>query len=293
MYKGKLLICQFGEDNYKQCLNYEVMSQPGIFIPSQPQENTMGFDAAFFSSNPRFWRLWESAWTPIFAIQPREGVELSPDLFDGLQHDLDENDFPAKFKANIFMQYKRPDYLSTSLASEYDFWREPYFRYCIDPNQQNILEQLETNVSNKALVVYACPAFWKHNELLHFSTNGAVMINSNFAMPDTLHGHHKYTFVNDDRPGKALSEPTDIPKVKLPEKVAKLKELSAEKKNSQFIKSLSAKISQIVEKTDEPFKTNFNNAKKYFGKHEQDLADSISQIHSFLFITNLSWFIVY
>lgn len=287
------MLCQFSERNYEQCLNNELVSNGRIFVPSQSNESDMGFDAAIFSRSPRFWRLWSSWWPFSFAIPPRRSVELNPDLFDELEHELDSNNFPPRFKANVFIQHKRPDYLSTRVATEYSYWNRPYFRYYVEQNQQNTLSQLETNVSSRALVVYACPAFWQHGDLFNFSTSCRVVENSNFVKPSVLDGHHKYTFVNAGILGRAFSDPKDIPKVNLLEEIGMLKELPAEKKNSQFIKSLSAKMIQIVEKSDEPFMTNFNGAMKYFGTYGHELANSISKIRCFLFITNISWLIVY
>ena len=64
---------------------------------------------------------------------------------------------------------------------------------CNEPPQ--ILENLETYAQNRALILYACPAFFKKEELYEHIVNSSVIASTNYVKPTKLKDHKKYTFL--------------------------------------------------------------------------------------------------
>ena len=161
--------CEFEERQFEQYLNMELVGKRKIlYVPGLLFEKTLGIDAAIFSKNPKFWGLWSPYWKmPPFMRWWKPGVYLDKNLWDLGEEELTNGTFP-KFKFNLFIQHKRPVYIKSPLGREYRYWNLPYFRYDLTTHQQIILGKLEQNVTSNAIVVYACPAFWKFQELWKF-----------------------------------------------------------------------------------------------------------------------------
>lgn len=160
--------CEFEEKQYEQLLNIELAWRGSVYPAGQVLENIIGIDAAVFTKDPGFWRLWNLRrwWWP-FGSAWKKGVALSPGHWKHAQHELDSASFP-RFKCNVFIQYKRPEFITSPRGKEYGYWRQRYFRYDTRSQQQDILYELEQRISKNSLVVYACPAFFKLKELWHF-----------------------------------------------------------------------------------------------------------------------------
>jgi len=235
--------CEFEEKTYEQYHNLELIGKDKIlFPPGQIQENKFGIDSALFSENERFWRIWWYYNWWIFPPIPR-GVYLSDLLEDEFWEDLkdmiDAKDFP-KFKFNIFIQYKRPEYIKSPRGKEYSSWTKPYFRYDLLQHQQDILLQLEKNVNRNAIVVYAAPAFYKMYDLLNYYTNGKLIENSNYVKPSKLNRHTRWTYINGGTNGLAFSESERIEGVSLLEEIRQIREQTIDyESNSKFIEKTS------------------------------------------------------
>ena len=151
--------CEFEEKQYEEPLNFELAERGSlIFSPGQVFENTLGIDVALFSKNPDFWRIWQGNLLFPFFRSYKRGVFINRKWWNKFQQDLDDKRFP-KFKFNVFLQHKRPEYVSRSNGLEFAEWRQPYFRYYTTPDQQVRLEKLEEEVASQGIVVYACPLF--------------------------------------------------------------------------------------------------------------------------------------
>lgn len=162
---------EFEEKQYEQLLNMELGENRRIFPTGQYFENTAGVDVALFSRRIAFWRLW--FFTPI--IQPKRGVHLDSGFWDDLTSEWNSPRYPIKYRCNVFLQHKRPEYVTRGKSEELKHWRKPFFRYLIDEHQQDILSKLEQRVSNDALVLYSCPAFWQKNDLWSFADGGKLI----------------------------------------------------------------------------------------------------------------------
>jgi hypothetical protein len=135
--------CKFEERQYEQPLNFELAWRGKIFPAGQVLENTIGIDAALFSRDPTFWRLWNTQrWWLSFRRLWKHGVRLKSELWEDAKNKLDNVKFP-KFKCNVFIQHKRPEYITSPRGREFNFWRQKYFRYDINTDQRDILSKLE------------------------------------------------------------------------------------------------------------------------------------------------------
>jgi hypothetical protein len=153
--------CEFEEKQFEQHLNFELLGRRNLlYVPGQVLENTLGFDAALFTRNIHFWRLFELGY--LRRVPHLTGLRIDNGWWRNLDQEIDM--FPD-FKCNVFIQHKRPTYLTTAHSKEWSHWKKEYYRYDLTPHQQLALEQLEDKIGNKGIVVYASPAFSKLTNL--------------------------------------------------------------------------------------------------------------------------------
>lgn len=287
--------CEFEEKQYEMPLNIELATRAPIYVPGQVFENKIGFDAAIFSKNPKFWKLWfdRSMWWPPALRKYRRGTSIKPDWWGCLEEALNDERFP-KFKFNLFIQHKRPEFIFSSLGKEYKHWNQPYFRYDLDSDQQENLYRLEQKVYSNAIVVYGCPAFWRFTELWNFVSSRKLVDNSNFVQPHDLNGHQRYTFTSSGKTGKAFSERREVERLFLLEEVHRMfKRVIDFESNTDFIYSLSSRIVTIIEESSEELKEGYSLMMKYITTPQHELARAITGILVYTYLTNISWGIGY
>lgn len=122
--------------------------------------------------------------------------------------ELDERLPP--FSLNLFAQYRRPEYLARSNASEWSSWCVPYYRYTSDERQQRLLERVAQTAHGRAAVVYASPAFWSATDLFTFARDGGIVTNSNIADVARMTGHHRFSYVERGHVGIGHSDPEPV-----------------------------------------------------------------------------------
>ena len=155
-----------------------------------------GTDAIMNTQYAAFWNQWSQ-------IMP--GAVVNESLWDGTNPDFNPNDFTISFRANLFIQYKIPQFLSQTNSAEYQNWFQPYFRYKLRDHQQKVLSRLESNLSDDdALVIYACPVCSKFAELQDFAMRHRIVENSNFVHSSDLTNHTRYTFISGGTDGQAF-----------------------------------------------------------------------------------------
>lgn len=282
--------CEFEEKHYEQPLNAELKVRGSIiFSPGQVLENKLGIDAGLFSINPIFWNLWRNrSKFSLLSRQYRNGIYLKKDLWNRFGQEINDSTFP-KFKFNVFIQHKRPEYLIGSRAYERNYWNQPYFRYYIDEDQQTNLFNLENNIASQGIVVYGCPAFWKFDELWRYAKSHSLVENSNFVQPHNLNGHDCYTFINRGTLGKAFSESKEVKNYNLLESITSFFEKKTEATtNTQFIFLTAKKIERVVNEANEKFQSYYYQITENF-EFRNDLAISFAHILAFIYLTNVSW----
>ncbi len=227
------MLAEFEEKQYEQHMNIELLCKhdtSNLFPPGQFLENSLGFDVALYSCNRRFWGYFykhlDWGWKRYFYyffkhfpyIYPKD-IKYLEELFE------DYLDYIPKIKFNLFIQYKRPEYMRTKRSSEWEHWNKPYYRYQIIPHQQELLEKLAQNINkNSALVIYASPAFHTQEEFWENVQRKTIVDNSNYCEATDLSGHTKYTYINGGRYGIALSEPEEIKNLNLEESIGILRQ---------------------------------------------------------------------
>lgn len=175
-----------------------------LFSPDQTDEGILGFDGAFFLPLPEY-----RAFSPYVRVRRwRHFLGMSASEIDEFGHALDARLPP--FNLNLFVQYKRPEWLQRSNATEWPSWSMSYFRFTIDAKQQGLLEKILSAAAGRAAVVYAAPAFWESSELFSLARSGGIIDRSNIASAGMLTGHQRFTYTAPGSFGIAHSEPENI-----------------------------------------------------------------------------------
>lgn len=203
---------EFKEKTYETAFVGELrMLTKVIYAPDQYDEGMLGFDASAFIPWPELmpflpYRRFRR-WRHLIGISSAEIKNMGDDL---------DNSLPP-FRLNLFIQFKRPQYLTHSNAKEWSHWNREYFRYKVDANQQKLLQKLQGIASGRAAVVYAAPAIVKTNDLFAHQLNDAVIKNSNIVDAGLLTGHSKCTYADPGNVGMGHSEPEELNSAKLEE----------------------------------------------------------------------------
>jgi hypothetical protein len=203
--KRMVQIAEFEEKTYESYFGQEVTRiVRNSFSPGQIDEAILGFDGSFFipffCRNIHFSRLFPR-WLGHFP-----GIILSD--IDYLIDELDR-DLP-RCRLNLFVQYKRPEYVFGHRAAEWNCWQRPYFRYALTNHQQLALERLEQKSNGRAAVIYASPAFWESSDLYKRAAAGHVVAGSNIARVSAMAGHSRFTYTDPGASGIAHSEPERV-----------------------------------------------------------------------------------
>jgi hypothetical protein len=282
--------CQFEEKEFEQPLNAELACKGRIFPPGQVLEGIIGIDAAVFSTKKNFFLLWKKDGSQ----NDQKGVHLNSKLWDFVAKQLDDTRFP-KFKCNVFLQHKCPTYIKKKWGGEYRYWNQPYFRYELKENQQDILSRLDQKVSSHAIVAYSCPSFWESEELWRHAAESELVENTNFARPREIDGHALYTFVKGGAFGKAFSEhPVTVKCVNIIKEIDNFTQKEPPfDTNTGFIYSLSRSIGDVLEKSNEVFRRSFFKILESLALPEQALIRNLAKISIFTYMADISWDIFY
>lgn len=198
----------FEEKTYENYFNTELARQTDIYFPlGQVQEGSLGFDSSALSSNRRLWRRLGH---PFWFFPPFSGLELR-EIADEMEHFLGVIlDNIPRIKTNLLFQYKKPAYITIALGSEWTHWGEPYYRYDIYKEQQDLLMHIDNQFGTKVFIVYASPALHDVNELVTAHLTRQIINISNFRKASELNGHHRNTYIQSGTFSIACSEPENI-----------------------------------------------------------------------------------
>lgn len=279
--------CEFEEKQYEEPMNAELAGRRIYYAPGQILENVVAIDAAILTRNQYLSGLWGTQNPWLF------GTYLRPELWDSAKELLDSNVFP-RLKANLFIQYKRPEYMRLSTAAQYSHWQQPYYRYDIEKEQQDILCKLEKNVASDALVLYSCASFWERSKLWEFLRHRELVKNSNFVKPSSLTSHTTYTFINNSNKGMAFSDPSTIDSVNLFDEIERIRQEPARfDSNTRFLSSLSVRINNVVAESSASFREQYYSLVRSREVQGNEFGASIIRILLFTFMANIWWGIIY
>jgi hypothetical protein len=280
--------CEFEEKQYEQLMNSELAETGYIYPVGQVLESDLAIDAAMLPKKPDFWDMWGS----LGVKRWRSGLRLRPDFWEDAEKELKSEMFP-KFKCNLFIQYKRPEFIGSTNGREFSYWRQPYFRYDITQHQQKILSKLEEKTSSHALVTYACPSFHKLKDLWKFLKGKLLISNSNFVQPHILQKHERYSFAQSGVGGYACSEPRRIGRMDLLSEIQSLMGKSEFENNIQFVHRLAHDVKTVIEELDETEREGFFAVLKIMDHPDHMLGIDISTILAFNIFANTTWGIGY
>lgn len=281
--------CEFEEKQYEHPLNNELAWKGRIYNTGQVFENKIAIDAAIFSKSRKFWNLWSNP----RKMKWRSGTRIKRELWNLVEETWNSDKFP-KFKFNLFVQHKRPEYISSPSGNEYYYWKQPYFRYDLTEHQQNILDRLEQRVSSNAIVVYACPSFWRFRNLWKFINERVLIENSNFVQPHRLHGHERYSFIRGGKDGQAFSQPAKVEGVNILVEIDRMFTRPIKFENNvQFVNEIAKEIKKVIQESDERTKESYFVLQRAITLPEHELGRSLITILIFTYFTNTTWGIGY
>ena len=275
---------QFEEKTYEQHLTAELTDSRTFFPPGQVLENVLGFDVALRTGDRHFWRLFRHMypfWREMMFMAP-PGVLPESMWWRELERGLE---FFPRFKFNCFLQVKRPDRMVRSDAAEYECWNAPYFRYGIQQHQQNALELLTQKTSGKAIVAYACPAFYTFSDLWAAVRDGQLVRQSNFCEAEKLKGHGRYTYIEAGNIGIGHSEPTPIESAPLEQTLERLFSQESDQNNIAFLARTGELIHEAAELLGPVAKTYHAIVYDLLRNLESKLAKSLVRIYAFEFVS--------
>jgi len=283
----------FEEKTFENYFNTELDKLSEIFFPlGQVQEGNLGFDASALSRNRSLWSMLGHP----FRFSPQfDGLELR-EIADEMEHYLDIliSKVP-RMKANLIFQYKKPEFVTISKGKEWKHWNQPYFRYDIYKEQQELLMHIHITFGTRALVVYAAPAIQNVNELVDIHSKRKLICNSNFKKAFELNLHHRNTYIQGGTYSIACSEPEKIDDFNL---LKELRNLNGEddngysgENNRQFIISFRKKIESIVNENSY-FATSFKTLNASLeGLIKYELLYSFLALVNFRQLTGTQWLV--
>lgn len=188
---------QFKEKTYEKYFGSELARRTNIiYSPDQCDEAFLGFDDAFYLplsfARVRLPYMRRRRWRNMYGVSIRELENISPEMSRRM----------PPFRFNLFVQYKRPEYLSRASAQEWSCWDAPYYRYAPTPHQHEILRAIEQQSHGRASTVYASPAFWLADDLWTMVEEESVVENSNIVNVASLNNHSRFTYVSAGNKGK-------------------------------------------------------------------------------------------
>jgi len=269
---------EFKEKTFEKYFGHELARLTNItFSPDQCDEEVLGFDEAFFLAERWLFRV-----APYVRGRRRARMRgIDPRTFNHIGEDLAR--MLPDFRFNLFLQFKRPVYLTSRGAGQWQDWKQSYYRYATTPHQQEALERIEAQSYGRAAAVYASPAFWRADDLWAHVRNGVVVDNSNMAGAGKLKGHGCYSYVSAGFSGKGHSETVDIESDPLPKIIGTGLERNEPLPLNQHLKKAAAAIVEATSGSDTVTPA-FQQVRTALGIEEFDpnsLASAIDMIEAF------------
>lgn len=287
----------YEEKTFETYFNMELAKQGFIFPFGQAQEGIFGTDASVnLKTTSALWNILNN--------QP---ISANITLNDIEQHlNQTVNNTLSSIKANIFFQYKKPEWVTSPTAHQRKEWGCDYFRYHLryplTKNQQknnkkeqlDILLDIEKQFGNQALVLYASPAIEDLPKLISIVQQGNLINHTNFVRLSKLNGtHNKITYIQGGTHFKAHSEVETVICQSLMEHISQIE--SNQESNHDQICFLAKAIQGVISilSNDIPFKRAFEYRMAMFDSEIQSysLLSSIITLKAFTEISAMNWII--
>lgn len=195
---------EFEEKEYENPLYIQLLEgNNNLWTPGQVFEGHFGIDAALEVYRESFWEMMGYRY-------PLRGVVIDNFRWGFIWKSRKKRQLPT-FNTNLLIQAKPCEYLNgrnSNLAAL--GIKGAYFRFSIKEHQQKALEAVSNRLGNKAVVSYACPAFYTYNDLFQYTSLNTMIENSTFVKVKKLNGHVKWAFDSPGTNGVAYSIPKKI-----------------------------------------------------------------------------------
>lgn len=275
----------YEEKTFENYFNAELSSLSTVYFPlGQTQEGVIGADSVAYSKNRQLWKMFGYPW--FWFTPPYQGRDLQ-DIAQEMEHHTraSVHNIP-KIKTNLLFQYKRSEYLVSPLSGEWSYWDQPYFRYEIYLKQQALLEHLENQFGQKALILYAAPAIKSVHELVDASINKQIIEKTNFQKVSKLSGHHKNTFIQAGTISKAFSQPEEIENVNL---LKTLDNIKGQDFSFDKFTSFTSTVNEVMRESNE-YNRSFNALmEQYSNLQEYEVFYGFMQMKAFRELTGIQW----
>lgn len=176
-----IIKAEFEEKSFEAAVNSELHQGAGyIYSPGQHAETKLGYDVSFYiPSSHNFWQFFE------FVVGQADDVLAKILSKRGIQYNQIS-------PCNLFIQYKRADFISRGKGPQLDAWNgESFLKIKLLKHQHRVLRYQEEKLK-KGLVTYMAPRFYKFVELQTNTANKTCLVNSFFVRPSQLDEHTKY-----------------------------------------------------------------------------------------------------
>ncbi|MDO8392477.1 MAG: hypothetical protein Q7V57_18540 [Actinomycetota bacterium] len=182
-----------------------------IWSPGQVLEGALGFDVLVDVQGDasRIGALIGAAippgmyWQPMYGHHP--GVTSAPSW------------------ASLFIQYKRPDWVTRRRGKFLKLFPGPFHRFALDANQHAALIRLRSAAAGQALALYASPRFHTNTDLAFHRSRRLVLERTAFIDVGTTPGHQHGAY--DESIARLCSEPEEVSALGLPALLAAVRRL--------------------------------------------------------------------
>jgi hypothetical protein len=196
---------EFEEKEFEASLYNQLESGThNVWSPGQVFEEYIGIDRALYLRDSLFWRF-------LGISSPPRGVFLNRFDWEFIWRRRGHRRQMPNFRLNLFLQAKRcyyykrrPRHLRTLLPLA------PCWRFDIDLDQQDVLAKIANKLGNRAIVLYAAPAFYRLLELYAHASRGSILLNTTFPLAEKLQGHHAWYYTAPGGNGVANPEPVRV-----------------------------------------------------------------------------------
>ncbi len=269
---------EFKEKTFEKYFGHELSRLTNItFSPDQCDEALLGFDEAFLMTED-----WYRYFGP-YVRRSRRGrlTGVAIDEFNKRGRRIASH--MPEFKLNLFVQFKRPTFLTSRGAKEWSDWKQNYYRYATTPHQQEALERIDVQSCGRAATIYASPAFWQAADLWTHVRSNAVVEHSNIASALKLKGHGHYSYTSPGYIGKGHSETVDIESEPLQHIIGIGFERNEKLPLNQHLKKTATTITEAISESDivSPVFQQVQTAMEYEDLDPNSLYDAIEIIRIF------------
>ena len=273
----------YEEKTFENYFNGELLAFNSVVFPlGQAQEGVIGIDSAAYSKNRQLWKIFDYPWFH----PPYRGIDLQDIAWEMEHHTNASVHNIPKIKTNLLFQYKRSEYLVSPLSGQWSHWKQSYFRYEINQNQQNLLEHLESQFGQQALVLYAAPAIKSVDELVEASMKKQIIEKTNFQKVSKLSGHHKNTFIQAGTISKAFSQPEEIENVDL---LKTLNNMDGQDFSFEKLTSFTSTVNEVMQENNEYYHSFNVLMEQYLNLKEYKVFYGFMQMKVFRELTGIQW----